>query len=247
MVKGLYILLCSCLLPLFAFADGGSGVTLQLVEATYRPGDVIELQAEMRRSEYAEFELHVPAHPQLHFMAHTREPVRYVDGDYVQRVLLLLQPMSAGAFELDAITASVTQGEEVTEVQLPQLAFTVASYGAADVSKDLAILSEDAQAVTKRPLLVWGLVVLVGLVGVVWFFMRKQKPALEEHAETEGLSDLVAALEAGAPASDLIERLLSRESLSLSSSLRESLEAAVYANRIDEAALLRQLKEEGAR
>ena len=201
----------------------------------------------MRRSEYAEFELHVPAHPQLHFMAHTREPVRYVDGDYVQRVLLLLQPMSAGAFELNAITASVTEGEQVSEVKLPQLAFTVTSYGAEDVSKDLAVLSADAQAVAKRPVLVWSFVVLVVLISAVWFVLRKQKPAVEERAETEGLSDLVAALEAGEPSVGLIERLLSIESLSISPSLRESLEAAVYANRIDEAALLRQLKEEGAR
>ena len=243
-MRGVFILLCSCLLPLFAFADGDSDVTLRLVEATYRPGDVIELQAEMRRSEYAEFELHVPAQPQLHFMAHTREPVRYVDGHYVQRVLLLLQPMGAGAFELDAVTASVQQGEAVTVVQLPSLAFSVASYGAEDASKDLAVLLEDAPVVAKRPLLVWGLAVLVGMIGFVWFFMRKQKPMVEEYADTEGLSDLVVALDAGTPASDLIERLLSRDALALSSSLRESLEAAVYANRIDEAALLRQLKEE---
>ena len=244
-MRPLLIVLCGWLLPLLAFADAASGVTLQLVEGTYRPGDVVELQAEMRRAEYAEFELHVPAHAQLHFVAHTREPVRYVEGVYVQSVLLLLQPMNAGEFELNRITAILEQGGVSTEVALPSVQFTVTSYAAEDTSKTPAVLTGDSFITPKRTVFVLVvIVVLVVLSLVVWILLRKQKPAFVELAETLSLSDLVDALEAGEPAEDLIERSLGDAALSMSPSLREALETAAYANRIDVAGLLRALKEE---
>ena len=102
--------LCSVWLlwPLLAMANDPHGIELRLLPGSYYTGDVLEIHAEMRRAEYATFQLHMPNHPQLHFVAHTREPVSYAHGEYRQRTVLLLQPMAAGAFELNAITASLS-------------------------------------------------------------------------------------------------------------------------------------------
>ena len=249
MVRALFILLCGWLLPLLAFADGVSAVTLQLVEATYRPGDVIELQAEMRRAEYAEFELHVPAHPQLHFVAHTREPVHYIGGEYVQRVLLLLQPMAAGEFELAGITASLVEGEQTTELALPPLQLTVESYAMVDESQALAEFGAGSGVLPKQvSLLSVTLCAVLVIYVLFWFLIRRSNTKPVEIVETElGLNDLIAVLEGDAPVVDLIEQLLERTDLVLSPAVREALEAAAYANRLDKAVLLRLLKEEGAR
>jgi hypothetical protein len=219
------------------------------VEGTYRPGDVIELQAEMRRAEYAELSLHVPAHAQLHFVAHTREPVRYVEGEYVQRELLLLQPMNAGVFELSAITATLEHSGAVTEVPLPPVQFTVDSYAAVDASQEAAALGVNASVPPQSSNLVGMIVgVVLLLCLLVWFLARKAKvKPLESTESVVGLSDLITVLEAGESGSALIEHLLERTDLSLSPFLRQDLEAAAYADRIDVAALLQQLKEEVSR
>jgi hypothetical protein len=276
-VRYVLIALCGWLLPLLTCADAAAGIELRLVADESRPGDVIELQAELRRAEYAEFVLHVPAHAQLHFVAHTLEPVRYVEGEYVQRELFLLQPMSAGVFELNAITATVEAGGVATEVSLPPVQFEVLSYGAEDTSKEAAELGMNAAL--RQP---------VGLVGVtvgavlficllVWLLLRKAKTHPVDVAVVQiGLSDLVAVLEGNAPslplgeadvwkrqsvgsesvaslgtlqarASGLAEQLLGRSDLSLSAVLREALETAAYANRIDVAQLLDLLRKEGVR
>ncbi|HBR66987.1 MAG TPA: hypothetical protein DEA16_02350, partial [Opitutae bacterium] len=103
------LFLCAWLLPLFVIASLAPEVSLRLIEGTYRPGDIVELQAEMRGMDYAEFELHVPANAQLHFVTLTREPVRYVEGLYIQRVLLQLQPLSVGDFDLNGIAVTIAQ------------------------------------------------------------------------------------------------------------------------------------------
>jgi cbb3-type cytochrome oxidase subunit 3 len=249
MVSARFIVLCGWLLPLLAVADVASGVSLRLVEGRYRPGDVIELHAEMRRAEYAEFELHVPAHQQLHFVAHTRTPVRYVGGEYVQSVLLLLQPMTVGEFELTGITATLLEGELATELPLPPLQLTVESYATEDASQALAEFGEDASVAAKTSNLIGVVVVvLILLLLVVWLLVRNGKAKVEEVAGTEiDLNDLISVLEGNAPAMSLIEQLLERRDLTLSPAVREALEAAAYANRLDSAALLRRLKEEGAR
>ena len=53
------LFLSAWLLPLFTFADVAPEVSLRLIEGEYLPGDVLELEAEMRGADYAEFELHV--------------------------------------------------------------------------------------------------------------------------------------------------------------------------------------------
>ena len=193
--------LCPWLLPLFAMADVAPEIALRLVDGTYRPGDMLELQAEMRGVDYAEFELHVPANTQCHFVTQTREPVRYVEGVYVQRVLLQLQPLSAGDFELNDITVTIAQGGEVRDVALPTVSFTVATYAAEDRSEAAAELGAGAsllaQASNNLRIII---AVLFIVLMVVWWLLRKVNTKPVKTAEIElGLSDLIVALEGNAP------------------------------------------------
>ena len=193
--------LCPWLLPLFAMASSAPEVALRLVDGTYRPGDMLELQAEMRGVDYAEFELHVPANTQCHFVTQTREPVRYVEGVYVQRVLLQLQPLSAGDFELNDITVTIAQGGEVRDVALPTVSFTVATYAAEDRSEAAAELGAGAsllaQASNNLRIII---AVLFIVLMVVWWLLRKVNTKPVKTAEIElGLSDLIVALEGNAP------------------------------------------------
>ena len=193
--------LCPWLLPLFAMASSAPEVALRLVDGTYRPGDMLELQAEMRGVDYAEFELHVPANTQCHFVTQTREPVRYVEGVYVQRVLLQLQPLSAGDFELNDITVTIAQGGEVRNVALPTVSFTVATYAAEDRSEAAAELGAGAsllaQASNNLRIII---AVLFIVLMVVWWLLRKVNTKPVKTAEIElGLSDLIVALEGNAP------------------------------------------------
>jgi len=193
--------LCPWLLPLFAMASSAPEVALRLVDGTYRPGDMLELQAEMRGVDYAEFELHVPANTQCHFVTQTREPVRYVEGVYVQRVLLQLQPLTAGDFELNDITVTIAQGGEVRNVALPTVSFTVATYAAEDRSEAAAELGAGvsllAQASNNLRIII---AVLFIVLMVVWWLLRKVNTKPVKTAEIElGLSDLIVALEGNAP------------------------------------------------
>jgi hypothetical protein len=250
-VRSFSTLYCGALLlwPLFAFANAPHGIELRLVPGSYQPGDVVEIQAEMRRADYAEFQLHVPTHPQLHFVAHTREPLRYKEGEYLQRSVLLLQPMSAGAFKLDAITASLSQGEQATEVPLPSLEFFVNSYEATDDSKELEPLPMHSFVPPGASGFLGLVVLLLGVLGLVIWLLKRGSTCQADtvvHA-VDTLDDLTVLLERGDSPEALIERLLCRSDLSLSVELREALDAAVYANRLDAAHLLRLIREEASR
>ncbi len=278
-MQRLILVLCGWLLPLFALADVAPEIALRLTEGEYLPGDMLELEAEMRGADYAEFELHVPANAQCHFVEQIREPVRYVEGEYLQRVLLLLQPMSAGDFELNDITVTIAQGGVSRDVALPPVSFSVASYAVEDTSEAAAELGAGAsllaQASNNLRIII---AVLFIVLMVVWWLLRKVNTKPVKTAEIElGLSDLIVALEGNAPSfppseadeskrrSDaderkrrsvslhggseltsmmIAEQLLERADLSMSSTLRQNLDAAVYANRLDSGVLLQLLREE---
>jgi hypothetical protein len=314
-MQRLILFLSAWLLPLFALADVAPEISLRLIEGEYLPGDVLKLEAEMRGADYAEFELHVPANAQCHFVAQTREPVRYIEGEYLQRVLLLLQPMRAGDFELNRITATIVQGGTATDVALPSVLFSVASYAAEDTSQAVAELGTGAPLLAQASdnLRIIIAVLFVVLI-VIWLRLKVANSKPVETVEVElGLSDLIVALEGNAPSLPLCEaderkrrseaderkqrseadeqkrwseaderkrrseaderkrrseaderkrrsvslhgsseltsmmiaeQLLERADLSMSSALREELEAAVYANRLDSVVLLQLLREE---
>lgn len=233
------------LLPIMAVAEVVPEVALRLVEGIYRTGDVVEVRAEMRRDDYAEFELHVPVHSQLYFVALTPEPVRYVKNEYVQRSTLLLQPMCAGEFELSGLTVTVAGGEHVKEQMLPPLKFRIESYADENLSSELALLEDQTNSTDRSNNKLWLISMVCVCVGIWW---RMQSPEESKAIQTidtpTGVLDVIAALEEGAFSTPLIEELLDRSDVMLSFKLRRMLEAAVYSKGTDLAALLRQLKAE---
>lgn len=235
--------------PFLVRANDPHGIELRLRSGSYFPGDVLQIEAEMQRPDYASFELQIPSHPQLYFVAHTREPVRYEQGAYRQRALLLLQPMAAGAFELNAITARLSLGAQHIKVALPSLQFVVDSYAATDDSQALQPLPAQVFSPASRsPQLEW-VVLLVVLLGLLrWLRQRRQRSTVDAVlSATEGLRELAAALERGDASVDLMERLLNRADVQLSDPLRAVLQAAVYGKRLDAAQLQRMIGTEVAR
>jgi hypothetical protein len=197
----LILVLCGWLLPLFALADVAPEIALRLTEGEYLPGDMLELEAEMRGADYAEFELHVPANAQCHFVEQIREPVRYIEGEYLQRVLLLLQPMSAGDFELNDITVTIAQGGVSRDVALPPVSFSVASYAVEDTSEAAAELGAGASLLAQASNNLRSIIAVLFIVlMVVWWLLRKVNTQPVKIAEIElGVSDLIVALEGNAP------------------------------------------------
>ena len=93
------------------------------------------------------------------------------------------------------------------------------------------------------------LVLLIAVLGlVIWLLKRGPEGQADTVVcEVDSLDDLTVLLERGDSPEALIERLLGRSDLSLSETLREALEVAVYGNRLDTAQLLRLIREEASR
>lgn len=235
------------LLPFLAFAESPHGIELRVVEQEYLPGDVIRIHAEMSRSDYAEFTLHVPSHPYLHFVAHTQHPLKYANGEYTQASILLLQTMTSGDFELASITAEIKKGEDLQHVELPPLSFSVQSYATVDESKELENLTLDSPEKNNGATALWITLLVAALsYALFWKFIRKPvSTTLEAAQQEESLDDLEAQLEQGESPIDLIERLLLRTQLS--PELRRAMEAAAYANRLDKDELINLLKKEASK
>ena len=241
---------CSLLLlPFLVFADSPHGIELSVDEQDYFPGDVILIHAQMRRSDFAEFELHVPAHPQLYFVAHTVEPLQYANGEYTQNAHLLLQTMTSGTFRLESITADIKQGERLQQVDLPPFAFSVKSYDSTDASNELELLIPNTEK-ERSGFFALAITLLVGILSSIAFWKFRRKPlsdVVEVTPYEDPLSELRERLECDETPIDLIERLLQRSPVSLSPELRHAMEAAVYGNRLNKDALIRLLKKEASK
>ncbi|MDG1668951.1 MAG: hypothetical protein P8I96_08510 [Opitutae bacterium] len=244
-MRAILLYASSWLLPVMAVAEVVPVVALRLVEGIYRTGDVVEVRAEMRRDVYAEFELHVPEHPKLHFVALTPEPVRYVKNEYLQRSTLLLQPMCAGEFELTGFTVTVAGGEHVREEILPPLKFRIESYANENLSPELALLEGQTNSTDRSNNKLWLISMVCICVGIWWrMHSLKESKAIQTIDAPTGVRDVIEVLEEGASSTTLIEELLGRSDVMLSFKLRRMLEAAVYSKGTDFSALLRQLKAE---
>jgi hypothetical protein len=234
--------------PLLVRANDPHGIELRLRSGSYFPGDVLQIEAEMQRPDYASFELLMPSHPQLYFVAHTREPLHYAQGVYRQRALLLLQPLVAGDYRLDGLRASIFTGAEHIEISLPSLQFHVDSYAASDDSSALLPLPSEVFGASEPSRLVelWGLCV-AGIGLLCYLLQRRQRRETDPQQPVSAcLDDLSLALQRGEVPLALMEQLLCGADLQLSARLRGALQAAVYGQHCDPAQLLRLIREEVA-
>ncbi|MEM7790619.1 MAG: hypothetical protein AAF546_04390 [Verrucomicrobiota bacterium] len=212
------------------------------------PGDVIEIHAKMEHGSYAEFELNVPVYPNFHYVASTREPLRYNEGLYTQKSVLLLQPIEPGSFELDGISVTLNEGEKERELPLPALKVSVLSYAAEDSTNELETFAP-AEEVSSPTSGVWlatvflGIVLLVFLIAV--FFRRpKTSVAQGDSEEANSMQELLEGLERGEIPTALIERLLALPEAKISDALRGSMEAMAYSKHKPRQQLIDLLKAE---
>lgn len=246
-----------CLLTLHCFnltawsldyAD--AGIELSIEPKTCAPGDIIQLTAEMKRADYAEFALKIPAHPSLHFVAQTSSPITYTNGLYSQTTTWTLQPVRSDRIELANIIAEIKQGEHIETVQLPALS-VIAQPVEAQTDNDSPMPLPTTAEATNPPSTKWliaACVILLAiiLIGLAYRLRRKSQtePQVEQVAPT--LQDLLQSLKSGQLPSKMVEQILANDQITLSDSTRVTLERAIYASPQTPEVLLATLQKEVA-
>lgn len=246
MAKMRRIVLSLLLFPLWAIGFP-EGVEFEWSDLECQPGDVVELRAIGAFNELTSYELRLPQHDALHLVAHQRQPVHYQDGVYTQHDVWVLQPLYAGAIQLDEIRVIVRQGEIVREELRSVPALIVSTYGASADGQEAQVLPEPVASV-ESGMPVWSLLLIVVVpVCVCAFMLRKGRgESLIDAPESVSLETVRSSLAHGnVPAGD-IEQLLADTSQSLTDQQRAALERAIYSRSVDAAALHAELDQEAA-
>jgi len=240
------ISLCLALSSLSCLSASEHGIELTLSQTECSPGDVIELHAEMTRSDYAEFELKLPKNEALHFVTEQRSPINYSKGFYRQSAVWVFQPVRSGTIEWSGIRAVIKQGEKATEYELPPLQLEVRAYP----SKEDSLKPERLPIITQRHEqanhYVW-LAALLGVLGlgILYYSLRgKSKNNAAAALPAVSLENLLRALQSDTIPSDLIEELLTDEKTVLAPALRTALEAALYNPKANREALRSEIVKE---
>ena len=247
------IALLVCLLPNSASAvEGsaieGSGISARFEPPQVRPGDVCALMVEMDRDTFGQFELHVPAHSQLHLVSVERVPVALVNGRYRQRQSLQLQPLSSGEMAINEAQVQLTDTNGTQTILLPVVTLQVLPFETADVSDAPESLpgTIDGRAATSLAI-GYGVAIVIGvlLIAVAIFCkLRLRTSNSEAHQILDPALDAVEELQSGTVPKHSLEQLLGQRGSTLSPELRCEIEEAVYGERCQPAALLALLRKE---
>jgi hypothetical protein len=224
------ISLCFALTPLALFAGNDHGIVITLSQTICKPGDVIELRAQMTRSDYAEFELKLPKIDALHFVTQQQSPIQYSKGLYRQSSVWIFQPIQSGLIEWQGIRALIKQGEHETEYELPSMKLMVSPYTSSDDSFRPEPLPATItnQSPQTRPLWLY-LLFGLGAIAILYLALRPRTQSVcKTTKQSTSLSDLQQAIAAGDLPIDLIEQILVDDRVKISQELRIAMEAAVY-------------------
>lgn len=230
------------------YAD--AGIELSIEPETCAPGDIIQLTAKMKRADYAELALKIPAHPSLHFVAQTSSPITYTNGLYAQTTTWTLQPVRSDRIELANIIAEIKQGERVETVKLPTLS-VVALPDPAQTDNDAPMqlpLTSEAVETPSTKWLITVFLILLALTrsGIAYLRRRKAQPDLIAEASAPTLQDLLQSLKSGQLPTKMIEQILANDQITLPDTTRATLERAIYAVPQDPEVLLAELQKEVA-
>jgi len=232
--------------PLTCLSAGEHGIQLTLNQSECFPGDVIELHAQMTRSDYAEFELKLPKIEALHFVTQQQSPITYSKGFYWQSGVWVFQPIRAGSIEWQGIRAILKQGANVTEYELPALQLEVLAYPSSvdSLTPEPLPLNLETNEAVQSP--VWRYILLAaGGCSILYFALRQNsKKTIAGAAPAASLADLQRALQSDALPVTLIEQLLADEKVVRSPALRTALEAALYHPKADRDALRSEIVKE---
>ncbi|WPJ95673.1 hypothetical protein SH580_19835 [Coraliomargarita algicola] len=242
----LYILGFCCLawLPLHMQASQPHGIVLSLSPTECHPGDLVELHAQMTRSDYAEFELKLPKMPALHFVAQQQSPITYSQGFYRQSAVWIFQPTRSGKIEWSGIHARLEQGAHESEHTLAPLTLEVLPYASTEDPLTPEPLPADSEANEARQTPLWlYLLIVLGGIGILYYALRpKSKQPANKITPKPGLNELQQALKSDTIPVTLIEQLLPDPSLS--HQLRMTMEAALYNPKADPQTLRAAIEKE---
>eukprot|EP00919_Chromeraceae_sp_WS-2016_P039431 GHVR01094034.1.p1 GENE.GHVR01094034.1~~GHVR01094034.1.p1 ORF type:complete len:255 (-),score=9.92 GHVR01094034.1:344-1108(-) len=230
------------------FAD--AGIELSIEPETCAPGDIIHLTAQMKRADYAELALKIPTHPSLHFVAQASSPITYTNGRYSQTTTWTLQPVRSDKIELANIIAEIKQGEHIETVKLPTLSI-IAQPDAEQTDNDTPMQLPAALGTVSLPSTTWlitAFLILLALTisGIAYLRRRKAQPEPLAQDPAPTLQDLLQSLESGQLPTKMIEQILANDQITLTDSIRATLERAIYASNQTPEVLLTALQKEVA-
>jgi hypothetical protein len=235
-----------CIVLTFLLVHAASaGIDLTLSPANSRPGDVVELRASMEQADYANFELKLPQHADLYLVDRQRQPVEYVDGQYRQESLWLLQPTRSGTIRVTGIQAVLHQQDGPVTLDLPELSIEVERY----ISADDSFYPEPWPDALEPPERVFftDFLLIVGVIVLALLALRfrpKRAACSAIPSAAPSIESLLVATSAGQLPTESIAAILEDASLVLSPHVRSALERALYQRGADAGELARILKKE---
>ena len=206
------------------------GLSASFKPATAKPGDLITLWVEMNREDYAEFDLKIPSHPQLHLVAREKVPIALVNGKYYQGERLMLQPLSSGNITLSEISVELTETTGPRKVSLPKVSLPVEPFELADnVSVPEPLPQAASDQVMSPSVFIPLLFVVAGALLLIFLIRLKLSISVEpEHCHNLGASDFSSILRASTITHKDLETILNKKGAVISDKLRENLEEKLY-------------------
>ncbi len=228
------------------------GISVRFVPEQARPGDVVQLRAQMDRETWGQFELHVPATPALHAITVEKMPLKYENGRYQQQQSLVFQPKRSGAIVISGARLDVVTSGGRQSVALPDLTLAVEPLGTVDTSDIPVPLPAPApDSPPGSPALWAALVVIAFVLSITILLVAKKKQnrqltAVQSVPPKSTPDDLFKRLQSGElPRKDL-ERLLCDPSFVASDAVRAAIERAVYSQNDDAVELAKLLQQQEA-
>ena len=212
------------------------GITARFLATDAKPGEIVELRVEMIRKTWGKFELQIPSHPKLHLIAVQKVPIEYSGDLYRQRESILFQPISSGVLQLNEMQVALSLPTGVENIDLPPLELTVSPYAEHELSDTPELLPTTLGATSggsKVAIIVIVLAVSLTLlaIGIARRFRNKEtQPASEPESRMTDIRRTIAELQNGRIQRDELEKILLNAGPSMSASLRDSLEQAIYSN-----------------
>ncbi|MGD9419668.1 MAG: hypothetical protein Q7R22_012080 [Verrucomicrobiota bacterium JB025] len=236
------LILTTLLAPLVLHA--APEVNLHLAPTECRPGDVVTLTATLSSPELAEFELKLPKNDALHLASREQLPVTYQHGTYTQKSIWLLQPVRSGTITLDGLTATITRAGQSTDLPLPPQTLTVASYPTTTLPETPLPLPQSPAPGTHTLLITTTTLVVVAILTALALRLRRKPETTGEQTITPPTLDQIRqSLATGTLPTADIEHLLQHPD-TFPTTLRPTLEQAVYSRSTDPATLLATINKE---
>lgn len=229
------------------------GITVRFIPDHASPGDVVQLRAEMDRDAWGQFDLHVPANPDMHAITVEKLPLQYQDGRYRQQQSLVFQPKRSGSLRVSGATIDVVTSRGRQTVTIPDLTLVIEPIGITDTATTPVPLPPSTPVQSPQSLAFLAVPVGVGLVLLLAIFLvarkhrNRQPAAVPPTTQPPPTDDLVQLLQSGQMPRHGLERLLADPNFAASVDVREAIERAVYAEEYDAVQLAQRLQQQEGR